>query len=177
MRAAHVLEPTLTGRRFEVLPERQPRKSVAHLVVWTTFAVVALLLMDVLDLTVYGVVIPVAGVLLALVIARIGPSNRSIVWTRLVVDRADVIVIVALYVVTVALFRLAFGVFGTERVAGLFVSFAALLVGVVGSVAYTTWIRRPPARLHRDRGAEPTHHAASGLAPGRGSVLDHAVGL
>jgi hypothetical protein len=62
---AHVLEPTLTGRRFEVLPDRQPGRSVAHLVVWTAFAVAALLLMDVLDLTVYGVVIPIAGVLLA----------------------------------------------------------------------------------------------------------------
>jgi hypothetical protein len=142
---AHVFEPTLTGRRFEVLPDRQPQRSVAHLVVWTTFAVVALLLMDVLDLTVYGVVIPVAGVLLALVMARIGPPNPSIAWTRLVVDRADVIAIAVLYVVTVALFRLAFGVFGTDRVAGLFLSFAAaLLVGVVGPVIYTTWIRRRP---------------------------------
>jgi membrane protease YdiL (CAAX protease family) len=142
---AHVFEPTLTGPRFEVLPDRQPRRSVAHLAVWTTFAVVALLLMDVLDLTVFGVVIPVAGVLLALVMARIGPPNPSIAWTRLVVDRADVIAIASLYVVTVALFRLAFGVFGTDRVAGLFLSFAAaLLVGVVGSVIYTTWIRRRP---------------------------------
>ena len=142
---AHVLEPTLAGRRFEVLPDRQPRRSVAHLAVWTTFAVVALLLMDVLDLTVYGVVVPVAGVLLALVMARTDPPDPSIAWTRLVVDRADVIAIVALYAVIVGLFRLAFGVFGTDRVAGLFLSFAAaLLVGVVGSVVYTTWIRRRP---------------------------------
>ena len=141
----HVLEPTLAGRRFEVPPNPQPPRSVAHLAVWTTFAVVALLLMDVLDLTVYGVVIPVAGVLLALVMARIGPPNPSIAWAQLVVDRADVIAIVALYVVTVGLFRLAFGVFGTDRVVGLFLSFAAaLLVGVVGSVVYTTWIRRRP---------------------------------
>lgn len=142
---AQVLEPTLAGRRFEVLPDRQPPRSVAHLAVWTTFAVVALLLMDVLDLTVYGVVIPVAGVLLALLMARIGPPDPSIAWTRLVVDRADVIAIVALYAVIVGLFRLAFGVFGTDRVGGLFLSFAAaLLVGVVGSVVYTTWIRRRP---------------------------------
>ena len=142
---AQVLEPTLTGGRFEVLPNRQPRRSVAHVVVWTTFAVVALLLMDVLDLTVYGVVIPVVGVVLALVMARIGPPNPSIAWVQLVVDRADVIAIVALYVVTVGLFRLAFGVFGTDRVVGLFLSFAmALLIGVVGSVVYTTWIRRRP---------------------------------
>jgi CAAX protease family protein len=141
---AHVFEPTLTGRRFEVLPDRQAR-SVADLAVWTSFAVVALLLMDVLDLTVYGVVIPVAGVLLALVMARIGPPNPSIAWTRLVVDRSDVIAIAVLYVVTVALFRLAFGVFGTDRVAGLFLSFAAaMLVGVLGPVIYTTWIRRRP---------------------------------
>ena len=65
---AHVLEPTLTGRRLEVLPDRQPRRNVGHIVVWTTFAVLALLLMDVLDLTVYGVVIPVAGVLLGTLI-------------------------------------------------------------------------------------------------------------
>jgi hypothetical protein len=142
---AHVLEPTLTGRRFEVLPDRQPRRNVGHLVVWTTFAVVALLLMDVLDLTVYGVVIPVAGALLALVMARFGPPKSSMAWARLVVDRADVIAIAALYVVTVGLFRLAFGVFGTDRVAGLFLSFAAaLLVGVAGPVVYTTWIRRRP---------------------------------
>ena len=142
---AHVLEPTLMGRRSEVLPDRQPRRSVAYLVGWTTFAVVALLLMDVLDFTVYGVVIPLAAVLLALMMARIGPPTPSIAWTRLDVDRTDVIAIASLYVATVALFRLAFGVFGTDRVAGLFLSFAAaLLIGVVGSVIYTTWIRRRP---------------------------------
>jgi hypothetical protein len=136
---AHVLEPTLGGRRFEV----PPRRSVAHLVVWTTFAVVALLLIGVLDFTVYGVVIPLAGVLLALVMARIGPPTPSIAWKRLDVERT--VAIAALYVVTVGLFRLAFGVFGTDRVAGLFFSFAAaLLVGVAGSVVYTTWIRRRP---------------------------------
>jgi membrane protease YdiL (CAAX protease family) len=142
---AHVLDPMLAGHRFEVPPDRQPRRSVAHLGVWTTFAVVAILLMDVLNLTAYGVVIPVAGALLALVMARIGPPKPSIAWTKLVVDRADVIAIAALYVVTVGLFRLAFGVFGTDRVAGLFLSFAAaLLIGVAGSVVYTTWIRRRP---------------------------------
>jgi uncharacterized protein len=142
---ANVLMPRLVGHRFDALPDPQPERSVTQLFVWTAFAVVALLSMDLLDLTVYGVVIPVAAVLVAWMTTRFGPPGPSIAWMRLNVDRADVIAIVALYVVTVGLFRLAFGVFGTDRVAGLFLSFAAaLLVGVAGSVVYTTWIRRRP---------------------------------
>jgi membrane protease YdiL (CAAX protease family) len=142
---AQVLEPTMMDRHAIGPPDRQPRRSVTPFAAWTVFAVAALLLMDVVDLTVYGVVIPVAGVLLALVMARSGAPGPTIAWVRLRVDRADVLAIVALYLVTVALFRLAFDVFTTDRVAGLFLSFAAaLLIGAAGPVVYTTWIRRRP---------------------------------
>jgi len=48
----------------------------------------------------------------------------------------------------VVLYRFAFVVFTPERVLRLFLRFAAALVlGVVGPVIYTTWIRRRPLRL------------------------------
>jgi membrane protease YdiL (CAAX protease family) len=47
----------------------------------------------------------------------------------------------------VGLYRLAFVVFTTDNVLGLFLSFAGgLIIGVVGPVVYTTWIRHRPLR-------------------------------
>jgi uncharacterized protein len=51
-------------------------------------------------------------------------------------------VIAFFYVAVVALMRLGFVGFGTDRVPGLFISFAgALLIGVLGPVIYTVWLR------------------------------------
>jgi uncharacterized protein len=45
----------------------------------------------------------------------------------------------------VGLFRLAFTGFTPDRVAGLFLAFAAgLILDVAGPVVYTTWIRQRP---------------------------------
>ncbi|MGH2529130.1 MAG: hypothetical protein ACRDH0_07360 [Actinomycetota bacterium] len=132
------------------MPEREFRDlNLPHQVVvaavsfWTTFAVAALLVMDVLDLRIYGVVVPLAGVVLALVTSAAGKPDSAITWTRWRVDRKDLIALGGLYLAVVALFRLAFTIFTADRVAGLFLSFAAaLLIGVAGPVVYTVWIRR-----------------------------------
>jgi hypothetical protein len=73
---------------------------------------------------------------------RLVSAITSIRWH---VDRRDLIVLAGLYVAIVALFRVAFTVFTTDRVAGLFLSFgAALLIGVAGPVVYTVWVRHRP---------------------------------
>ena len=135
----------LIGSRPMRAPERPHPRRDPTLGIWTVFVVGSLLLMDVLDLTVYGIVVPITALAVAVVTIRMRRTDRSIVWVRRRVDRRDLVVIGGLYVGVVALFRLAFEVFGTDRVAGLFLSFAAaLLVGVAGPVVYTTWVRRRP---------------------------------
>ena len=79
-------------------------------------------------------------------------------WFSGSVDRRDLWAIAALYVGVVALFRVAFTGFGTDRVAGLFLSFAAgLVLGVAGPVVYTVWRR---GRTLRDLGIG-THRLAA----------------
>jgi hypothetical protein len=61
------------------------------------------------------------------------------------VDRRSLLTIAGMYVGVLALMRLAFVGFTTERVAGLFLSFAAaLLLGVAGPVVVTAWVERRP---------------------------------
>jgi hypothetical protein len=108
--------------------------------VWTGFVVGALLLLDVVDLTLYGIVVPIAAVGLALVVAR---PNRSLAEGR--ADRLDLAVIGGLYLAVVGLFLLAFVVLTTDRTAGLFLAFAGgMVVGVVGPILYTVWFRQRP---------------------------------
>jgi len=60
-------------------------------------------------------------------------------------DLRDLAVLAALYVAVVGLFRLAFTVFTTDRLLGLFLSFGGgLVLGVAGPVIYTVWLRRRP---------------------------------
>jgi hypothetical protein len=62
-------------------------------------------------------------------------------------DRRDLAVMAALYLAVVGLFRLAFMVFTTDRLLGLFLSFAGgLVLGVAGPILYTVWLRRRPLR-------------------------------
>ena len=64
------------------------------------------------------------------------------------VDRRDLVAVALLYGAVVALFRVAFVVFTTDNVLGLFLTFATgLVVGVVGPIIYQVWIR------DRDRGS------------------------
>jgi membrane protease YdiL (CAAX protease family) len=110
--------------------------------VWIGFVVVALCALEVLNLTVYGVVVPAAAMVLWLV-----TRHRSSAVSREPVDGADLVAVGVFYVGVVALFGLAFEGFGTGRVAGLFLSFAAgLIVGVAGPIVYTVWHRRRPLR-------------------------------
>jgi hypothetical protein len=61
----------------------------------------------------------------------------------------DIRAVLLLYVSVVAALYLAFQVFTTEQTLGLFLCYAAgLIVGVVGPVIYTVWMRgRPLADL------------------------------
>lgn len=113
-------------------------------VVWSAFVVAALLAMDLWDLATWGWIVPTAALALAGAMAW---RVRTIDWWRRRPDRGDLVAIGVLYVGVVGLFRLAFVGFGTDRVLGLFLSFAGgLLVGVVGPVVYTVWGRRRSLR-------------------------------
>jgi len=101
---------------------------------------VALVALEFLDLTVYGIVVPAAAAALYLATRR-----RTTSTTRPTVDRRDLQVIGASYLAVVALFFAAFRLFGTDAVLGLFLCFAAgLVAGVAVPVVYTVWRRRRP---------------------------------
>jgi hypothetical protein len=110
------------------------------------FIVLALLFLGTGNGIVYGTVVPLVALVLAL---TVGPQDRG---QRL--DRLDLAVVAVLYLAVVALFSLAFRVFTQEHVAGLFLCFAAgMLLGVVAPVVYTVWGRhRPLADLGITRG-------------------------
>jgi membrane protease YdiL (CAAX protease family) len=114
-----------------------------RLVVWSVFLVVALLALDVLSGAVYGVVVPVVALVLAYAMPGAVPRTAGRV------DRTDLAVVAGLYGAVVVLFSLAFRVFTQDHVAGLFLCFGAgMLIGVVGPLVYTVWVRgRPLADL------------------------------
>ena len=112
-------------------------------VIWTVFVVGALLTLPVLPLVAWGVVIPIAAVL----VAATTPAVRGLLWSRRPADVVDLAVVAGLYVTIVALFRLAFVVFTVDNVPGLFLAFAGgLLLGVGGPVIYSTFFRRRSLR-------------------------------
>jgi membrane protease YdiL (CAAX protease family) len=108
------------------------------------FVVVGLLLLDVLPATGYLVAIAGIGLVLALAGAALTrTATIDLAWLRSRADRADLAVIIGLYLVVVAGLWLAFVVFATENVLGLFLSYgSALVAGVAGPVFYTVWVRR-----------------------------------
>lgn len=58
------------------------------------------------------------------------------------VDGRDLLAVAAFYLGVVTAFRVAFTVFTTDNVLGLFLAFATgLLLGVVGPIVYQVWIR------------------------------------
>jgi uncharacterized protein len=109
---------------------------------WTTWVVLAFLLLPVGDGLTYFAAIALSATLLALVPGALPRVRR----TR---DAEDLLAVAVLYLAIVVLMRLAFVVFTDERVLGLFLAFAgALVLGVVGPVYYTVWRRgRPLADL------------------------------
>ena len=105
---------------------------------WTAWVVIALLMLPVLDGPMFGGLMAASALILA---ATVGTGPR-IARAR---DHQDLLVIASLYVAVVALMRLAFVGFTTDRTLGLFLSFAAaLLLGAAGPVVYTSWVRRRP---------------------------------
>ena len=109
--------------------------STRRAAVWFSYAVVALALLAVLDLAVWTAVVVLAAAGLAAVPSLRPPSSAT-------ADPEDLVVVAGLYVGVVVLFRLAFTVFTTDNVLGLFLCFAAgLLLGVVGPVVYQVWVR------------------------------------
>lgn len=118
--------------------------------VWAGFSVAALLLLGIDDLAVWSGIVLAGAAGLALVPALRPPAAAE-------VDRHDLLVIAVLYVAVVGLFRVAFTVFTTDNVLGLFLCFAAgLLLGTVGPIVYQVWARGRDLRsvglgLHRLR--------------------------
>jgi membrane protease YdiL (CAAX protease family) len=110
------------------------------LLAWAAFVAGALVALEFFDLTVYGILIPLAAAALYQAIGRRGsPTTKS------AVDGRDLHVIGAVYLVVVGLFFAAFEMFGTDAVLGLFLCFAAgLVVGVAVPVVYTVWWRHRP---------------------------------
>ena len=105
------------------------------LAVWFGYALVSILLLDVLDLQVWTVVVIAAAAALAAV-PRLRPTVASSV------DREDLVAVGLLYAGVVAAFYGAFRVFTVDNVLGLFLCFAAgMLLGVVGPVVYQVWVR------------------------------------
>lgn len=110
----------------------------AHLraAVWAIFAVAALLLLNIDDLALWAGVVVAAALALAAVPALRPPASRPRV------DTPDLMAIGVLYVAVVAAFRLAFTVFTTGNVLGLFLSFAVgMIIGVLGPIVYQVWLR------------------------------------
>ncbi len=110
-----------------------PRRSLA---LWAGWVVFALLLMPLIGQWEWLFLTCVAGsaLLLSVVTRPARPEGDG--------SSRDIAMIAVFYVAVVALMRLAFVVFGTDHIPGLFLSFAgALLVGVVGPVIYTVWTR------------------------------------
>jgi membrane protease YdiL (CAAX protease family) len=119
---------------------RPARADQLRVVPWVALPVVGLLLLEVVDLVWVGVIVPTLA--LGLVALQWRRPPQGVQWLAVRIDRRDLIAVGALYIVVVALFRLAFTGFGTDRVAGLFLSFAVgLLLGVIGPVVYTVWRR------------------------------------
>lgn len=107
--------------------------------VWPAFIIFAMLLLGVGNGTLYGVVVPLAALAIAVGLPGVMPKATA------VVDRQDLAVICGLYGGVVALFFLAFRVFTQDNVAGLFLTFAVgMLLGVIGPVVYTVWVRHRP---------------------------------
>ena len=107
------------------------------------YLVVALLLLEVLPGAVYALTVGALGLGLALAAGRLG---HSVVRLRLSTSRlVDIAAVLGLYALVVGLFRLAFAVFGTDNVAGLFLAFAGgLLLGVGGPIVHVAALRHRP---------------------------------
>jgi membrane protease YdiL (CAAX protease family) len=141
-----VLAMDVEIRRKELPPteplgrDEMPRASVVVFGTWVAFVIAALLLLDVLGDVSYAIVVVTGAVVLSVATSQWAGSRSR-------VDRRDVVWTAVFYLGVVGLFRLAFGVFTADRTAPMFLSFAAgLLLGTVGPIVYTVWVRGRPLR-------------------------------
>jgi hypothetical protein len=154
---ASVKEAAMTATISPTTPARsESDESNRRLpLLWVGFVVASLGALDVLDITVWSIAVPLAAAVLWL--GTTGWWRAPSITRPAVVDRRDLAVIAALYVAVVGLWRLAFTVFTADRWLPLFLCFGAgMLLGVAGPVVYTVWLRRRPLRslglgLHRLR--------------------------
>jgi membrane protease YdiL (CAAX protease family) len=121
-----------TGYEFDV----DGSASRVRTVVWTVFSAAALLALNIDNLTLWAALVVPVALLLALI-----PGLRP-AFTLGGADSRDLLAIGVLYVAVVGLFRLAFTVFTTQNVLGLFLAFGfGLVLGVVGPIVYQVWMR------------------------------------
>jgi CAAX protease family protein len=127
-------------------PAETRRATIALALVWSAFVVLALLALEFGNLVLYGIGVPVVGLALAVICARLDYfRSAAITWARWKIDRGDLAAVAVFYVAVVALFKLAFAGFGTTNTLWFFLSFAAgMLVGVAGPIVYFVWIRHRP---------------------------------
>ena len=139
------------SNRQPASPSSSPPSPRSRLVplLWILFVVAALVLLDHFGGVSYTAIVFGAGAVSIAVTLLVQPSRGRLMLFRIAADRRDLIVIGVLYLVSVGLLRLAFGVFTTANMLGLFLCFAGgLLVGSVGPVLYMAWGRnRPLAQL------------------------------
>ena len=124
-----------------------PRSArVLLLTLGTAFVVGALFLLDIVGGLAYAATVGAAALAVTVVSAALTRgSHVGLRWLRGRMDLADLLVIAVLYALVVGGFLLAFTTFTTGNVLGLFLSFgAALLVGTVGPIIYTVWMRQRP---------------------------------
>ena len=106
-------------------------------VLWSAWVVGALLLLAVGQPMLYGLVVPLSALVMAVIPGTVPRRTR----TRSV-DWRDLLVIGGLYLAVVGLYWLAFRLFTVASVPGLFLCFAGgLILGVVGAIVYTVWLR------------------------------------
>jgi CAAX protease family protein len=108
-------------------------------IIWIAWLVAALLFLAIGNGLVYGVTVPLTAGLLVLLAPGLAPSaGRQM-------DGRDIRAVLLLYIGVVAALYSAFQVFTVGRTLGLFLCYAAgLILGVVGPVIYTVWMRRRP---------------------------------
>jgi uncharacterized protein len=112
-------------------------------IIWVTWLLAALLFLAIGNGLIYGLTIPLTAGLLVLIAPGLVPNAGRHV------DGQDIRAVLLLYVAVVGALYLAFQVFTVDRTLGLFLCYAAgLILGVVGPVIYTVWMRgRPLADL------------------------------
>jgi uncharacterized protein len=107
--------------------------------VWLSWLIAALLLLEAGNLLLYGIVVPLSAGLLVMAAPGLVPLSGHRV------DSRDLRAVLVLYACVVTALWLAFRVFTVDRTFGLFVFYATgMLLGVVGPVVYTVWLRRRP---------------------------------